>query len=65
MGQSRIPGLVVLALIILMVGIFAVIQWYVQLTYGTDYSGLIWPLFGIALALILIGVWALARPRAR
>ncbi len=65
MGQSRLPGLVVLAIIILMVGIFGVIQWLVQEAYGSTYSGVVWPIFGIALALILIGIWALARPRAR
>lgn len=65
MGQSRVPGLVILALIILMVGVFAVIQWAVERTYGTVYTGLIWPLFGIIAALVLIGVWVAARPRAR
>jgi len=66
MGQTRVPGLVVFAVIILMLGVFAVIQWYVQETYPTtNYANLIWPLFGIALALVLIGVWLVARPRAR
>ncbi len=68
MGQSRVPGFIVFALIILLIGIFAVIQWYVQVafpsTYST-YSGVIWPIFGIVLALFLIGVWLVARPRAR
>ncbi len=65
MGQSRVPGLVILALIILMAGIFAVVQWIVERAYGTTYSGVIWPIFGIALALLLIGVWVLTRPRVR
>lgn len=65
MGQTRIPGLVVLAVIILLVGVFGVIQWFVERTYGTSYSGVIWPIFGIAVALILIGVWVVARPRVR
>ena len=65
MGQTRVPGLVVLAVIILMIGVFAVIQWVVERTYGTTYTGLIWPLFGIVLALVLIGVWLAVRPRVR
>lgn len=65
MGQTRIPGLVVFAIIILLLGAFGVIQWIVERTYGTTYSGVIWPLFGIAVALILIGVWAAARSRVR
>ena len=66
MGQSRVPGLVVFALIILMIGIFAVLQWWVQIVYPTtNYSGLIWPIFGIVLALVLIGVWLVSRPRVR
>jgi hypothetical protein len=66
MGQTRVPGLVVFAVIILMIGVFAVIQWYVQETYPTsNYANLIWPLFGIVMALVLIGVWLVARPRAR
>lgn len=66
LGQSRVPGFVVFALIILMIGVFALIQWWVQITYpATDYSGLIWPIFGIVAALVLIGVWVVARPRVR
>ncbi len=65
MGQTRIPGFVVFAIIILMVGIFALIQWVVERTYGTTYSAVVWPIFGIAVALVLIGVWALTRPRVR
>lgn len=65
MGQSRIPGFVVFAIIILLVGIFAVIQWYVDRTYGATYSGIIWPIFGIAVALVLLGLWAVTRGRAR
>ncbi len=65
MGQSRIPGFVVFAIIILLVGVFALLQWWVQLTYGTNYANVVWPIFGIVLALVLIGVWAVARPRGR
>ncbi len=65
MGQSRVPGLVVFAVIVLMLGVFGVVQWVVDRTYGSTYSGVVWPIFGIAVALILISVWALARPRAR
>ncbi len=68
MGQSRIPGFIVFAVIILLIAVFALVQWYVQVTYPstyTTYSGMIWPLFGIVLALVLIGVWLIARPRAR
>jgi len=66
LGQTRVPGLVVFAVIILMIGVFAVIQWVVEQTYpGTNYSTLIWPIFGIVMALVLIGVWLVARPRVR
>ncbi len=68
MGQSRIPGFIVFAVIILLVAVAALIQWYIQVAYPaayTTYSGVIWPVFGIVLALILIGVWLVARPRAR
>ena len=65
MGQTRVPGFVVFALIILMVGVFALIQWVVDRTYSGFYTGIIWPIFGIVLAVVLIGVWLVARPRAR
>ncbi len=68
LGQSRVPGFIVFALIILLIAVFALVQWYVQVAYPstyTTYSGVIWPVFGIVLALILIGVWLVARPRAR
>lgn len=65
MGQSRIPGIVILALIILLVGIFSLLQWMVQQTYGSDASNLVWPFFGIAVALLLIGLWALTRSAPR
>ncbi len=65
MGQSRIPGFVVFAVIILLVGIFAVIQWYVDRTYAGTYSGIIWPIFGITVALVLLGIYAVTRSRAR
>ena len=68
LGQTRIPGFVVFALIILLIAVFALVQWWVQVTYPatfSTYSGLIWPVFGIVLALVLIGVWLVARPRAR
>lgn len=61
LGQTRIPGLVILALIILLVAIFSLIQWFVERTYGTTATGFIWPFFGIAVALLLIGVWMIAR----
>ena len=65
MGQTRIPGLVIFALIILLIGVFALIQWLVQQTYGSTATGLVWPVFGIALGLLIIGVWALMRPPMR
>ena len=66
MGQTRVPGLVIFAVIILMIGVFAVIQWVVEQTYpGTNYTNLIWPIGGIVAALVLIGVWLVARPRVR
>ncbi len=68
MGQTRVPGFVVFALIILLIAVFALVQWYVQVTYPSTYStysGVIWPVFGIVLALVLIGLWLVARPRPR
>lgn len=68
LGQTKIPGFIVFALIILLIAVFALIQWYIQVTYPTTYStysGLIWPVFGVVLALVLIIVWLVARPRAR
>jgi len=65
MGQTRVPGLVVLAIIILMVGVFGLIQWVVTRTYGTSYAEVVWPIFGIAVALVLIGVFLVSRPRVR
>ncbi len=65
MGQRRIPGFVVFALIILVLGVFGIIQWTVERAYGTTYTPVVWAVFGIAVALLLIAVWAFTRPRVR
>lgn len=65
MGQTRIPGIVVLALIILLFAVFSIFQWIVERTAGTTWSGLVWPFFGIALAFLIIVIWVLTRTAPR
>jgi len=66
LGQSRIPGLVVLAVIIILIGIFSLLQWILQTSYpglsGTVTSGIFLVLGGF----IIIVLWlVLRKPRPR
>lgn len=61
MGQTRVPGLVIFALIIMLIGVFAIIQWAVEQTYGTASTGLIWAIFAVAVGVLMISVWAFTR----
>jgi len=66
LGQNRIPGLIVLAIIIVLVGVFSLLQWIIQTSYpsipGTVTSG-VFLVFG---GIVIIVLWlVLRRPRPR
>ena len=61
LGQTRVPGVVILALIIILIGVFAMIQWVWERTYGAASSGLVWAGFAVAVGVLMISVWAFAR----
>ena len=66
LGQTRIPGLIVIAVIVVLVGVFSLLQWILQQTYpslsGTVSSGIFLILGGV----VIIVLWlVLRRPRPR
>ncbi len=65
-GQSRIPGLVVLAILIILVGVFSLLQWIIQTSYPTISGTVTSGVFLILGGAVIIVLWlALRRPRPR
>ncbi len=66
LGQSRIPGLVVLAILIILVGIFSLVNWIVQTSYPTIAGTVTSGVFLILGGFVIIVLWlVLRRPRPR
>lgn len=65
-GQSRIPGIVVFAIIILLLGVFSLLQWILREVYPNIPGETVWGMFAIAIGILIIGLWYfLRRPRPR
>jgi hypothetical protein len=66
-GQSRVPGLVVLAIIIILIGVFSLLQWILQQAYGSSVASVTFSgLFLVTLGIVIIVLWlVLRRPRPR
>lgn len=63
LGQSRVPGLVVVAIIIVLIGVFSLVNWLLQQVYSvssTVSSGIFLVLGGVAIIVLWL---ALRRPR--
>ncbi len=66
-GQSRLPGIVVFAIIIIFLGVFSLLRWIVEQAYGSAIAdATYWGVFALALGVLIIVLWAiLRRPRPR
>lgn len=64
LGQSRIPGLVVIAIIVVLIGVFSLLNWIIRQAYPTVSDTALSGTFLILFGVVIIVLWlALRRPR--
>ena len=65
-GQSRVPGFVIFAVILILIGVFSLLQWMLVDVFRVSMPGnSVWPMFAIALGILIIILWAVARRPGR
>jgi len=63
-GQSRVPGIVIFAIVILVIAAIGLTSYIIQEIYDHSIpSEIFWPVIGIVFALLIIILWAASRRR--
>ncbi len=62
LGQTRVPGIVIFAIFIILISVYTLLLWLLEVTYNTTFpDSLRWAGFAIILGIFIILVWAVGR----